>query len=108
MLLKRERSKIDGSLFVTGRDVEEQDLALTYEAESGAWAIAGQAADFRRSDQRTEVLAVLEKAGGPLSPAQVAQSLGRDRNAVKQLMWRMAQDGELRSDGESLYIINNP
>ena len=51
------------------------------------------------SQERIDVLAALATAANPLSPSQVATLLGRDRDAVKQLMNRMFQDGQVDRDG---------
>ena len=41
---------------------------------------------------------VTRHAWALLRPKEVADLLSRDHNATKQLMWRMAERGELRKD----------
>ena len=43
----------------------------------------------------------------PMSPKQVAEAVGRHPNNVRQLMWKMANDGELRSCGGGKYTITD-
>jgi len=51
LVLKRERGQHDAALFVTGRDVDEQELALVWHAPSALWAkdrfVLGRA-DYQR------------------------------------------------------------
>jgi hypothetical protein len=98
LVLRRERGEADASLFVTGRDLEEQDLALHWDAQFALWSVAGHAEEFRVSKQRKEVLTLLAKAGKPLSPSEAAPLLGKKPNAVKKLLWTMAQTGQLTQD----------
>lgn len=54
------------------------------------------------SQQRLDILDALRSAGEPLTPKQVAESLGlndsRGREAVKALMWKMKGRGQVASD----------
>ena len=46
LILKRGRGKVDGTLSITGRDVEEQELALKFHPDEGAWELMGDAAEY--------------------------------------------------------------
>jgi hypothetical protein len=101
LILKRERGRYDANLFVSGRDVEEQDLALQWDADIAAWAIIGNAEEYRLSEARKEIIDVLRGAGKPQTPKDVADLLGKAHGTVKKLMWEMSKDGELTSsDGK--------
>jgi hypothetical protein len=79
LVLRRERGQADASLFVTGRDVEEQDLALRWEKDDVlAWSLLGNADDFRRSKERQEILETLKLMPGS-GPTEIADALGRPR-----------------------------
>lgn len=81
-------------LHVDGRDIEEPaEYALKWDAETAGWTIAGDAEEYRMSEERKDILGVLTEAGELLSPGEVADALGKPRNTVKQRLWRMAQDG---------------
>ena len=103
LILKRGRGKADGFLDVTGRDVEEAEWALRWDAQSARWSIVGGAEEYRRSEARKQVLDTLKLAGKPLTPREVAELTGGKRNAVKGLMRKMAQDGEITACGEGKY-----
>jgi hypothetical protein len=105
LVLRRERGQLDASLQITGRDVEEQELALKWEPEYCQWNILGNADEHRMSKERTDVLDLLRREGQPLTPTQVARGLGKKVSGVKSMMFRMADEGKLQSLGSGKYWI---
>jgi hypothetical protein len=101
LVLQRARGQADATLAVTGRDIEERELALQRDSLTMGWTLMGDAADYRLSNERRAILDVLRAAGRMLTPREAADALGKgdQYGAVKKLMWTMAMDGTLRSDG---------
>ncbi len=101
MVLRRERGQADASLFITGRDVEEQDLALKWEtADEFGWRLLGDAENFRRSIERQKIVDVLAQVPG-MSPTEIAAALGKTAGSVRYLLFAMVQDGDVRNrDGK--------
>jgi hypothetical protein len=100
-VLKRERGQHDATLFVTGRDIDEREIALRWEPEYALWSILGDAQEYRMSKERSEVVQLLVRAGRALTPTEAADLLGKPASTVKKLLWSMAQDGQLeRRDGK--------
>jgi hypothetical protein len=60
LVMKRERGKDDATLFVTGRDVEERELAVEWDQAMWQWVHRGSAEEYRRSEARKEILELLE------------------------------------------------
>src|SRR5205823_109974 len=59
LVQKRERGRADCTLFLTGRDLEqERELALKWDPLISGWALLGDAAEYRQSQERAEILAV--------------------------------------------------
>ena len=102
--IKRDRAAADAVLHVTGRDVEEQELALKFDKDTGRWSIIGDAADYRTTKARNEIHTLLEREG-PKSPKEVADELDQPRNTVKSTMRRMRADGSLKSAGGGKYAL---
>jgi hypothetical protein len=90
-VLDRPRGRSEATLSVTSRDLKWQKLALLFDAERCLWMLTGPAPEAPVSGRRREVLALLEH--GPLAPRELAERLGIDRNAAKNLLHRMAGDG---------------
>jgi hypothetical protein len=106
LVLKRERGRADAFLYVTGRDIEqERELALNWDGASASWRIAGDAEEYRGSKERAEIVECLHSAQGPVGPKEVSETLGKEYNATKQLLWKMSNDGDLRSVGSGKYVV---
>jgi hypothetical protein len=95
LVLKRERGQHDAALFVTGRDIDEQELALRWNKEEARWSLLGEADEYRISRERAKVIEVLKQAKCCMAPSAVAPLLGKATAATKMLLWRMHQDGWL-------------
>jgi hypothetical protein len=65
LVLKRDAG---GSvvLYGRGRDLIEIEKGMAFDAEACTWRIAGNAADIRRTKERTMVLDAIEEAGEPI------------------------------------------
>jgi AAA domain len=107
LVLRRERGQYDAALHVTGRDVEEQELALGWTPEYCQWSILGQAEEHRMGKERAEVIAVLRRGGRPMKPSEIAPLLGKSLTAAKSLLWRMDQENQLKATGDGHYWLSN-
>ncbi|MGH3519116.1 MAG: AAA family ATPase [Haloechinothrix sp.] len=97
MVLQRARGQADGVLHVTGRDVEEADYAMSFDAHSGAWTkLDGPAADYLMHDTRAVILRYLRDYPGT-KPAAIAHALQLNPNTVRQTCRRMAESGQIRA-----------
>ncbi len=108
LVLKRERGQGSASLYVTGRDVpEDQYYGLTWDKDCCRWAITGTAGDLQMSEARKEVLAVLGRERRPLSAKEIAELTKRKLDATRKLLPEMLEDGliEQVKDGQRrLYV----
>jgi hypothetical protein len=100
LVLDRQASGI--TLYVRGRDVEERETALRFDA--GRWSVIGDAADVRRSDERSEILSVLIGATEPMGPRDLSIASGMQRNNIDQLLWKMGRTGEVLKAERGRYV----
>jgi predicted transcriptional regulator len=56
------------------------------------------------SDQRLEVVKLLERSDEPLSPAVIAAALGRPSGATRELLSKMHRDGQVSTRGRGRYV----
>ena len=56
-LLRRDRGQPEGTLHVTGRDVEEEELAVTF--EDGMWTSRGAAEHVRKTATKEAICQAL-------------------------------------------------
>jgi hypothetical protein len=91
------------TVYVRGRDIEESEIAVTLIA--GNWTILGKAADVKRSDERTQILAALKDHGEPMTPAEVAGAIGKPGGTIRKLLFTMAKADEVYRVGKGRYWI---
>jgi hypothetical protein len=115
MLLTRPREERKGLLQVTGRDINEGAYALNF--DGGVWSLEGGnldlAAKAARALHRTEgslgpasrdLIAAVDSAGGPVSPADVAEAVGIDNDTAGKYLRRLAAAGHIERQGRGLYV----
>jgi hypothetical protein len=108
MVLKRPRGSADGALFVTGRDVDEAEYALTFDADAGAWTMLdGPASDHTMGDTRAAISRYLRANPGS-TPKEIAEGVGLNRATVRQTCARMLDAGQLVCDSASRYALPDP
>jgi hypothetical protein len=96
-LLARSRAEGEAVLHLRGRDVGEQEPALSWDGDSGLWTLLGPAEERRLSKEQARVLEVLTRAGRPLRAPELAPLLGKAVATTRVLLWRMAEKGLLVS-----------
>ena len=108
MVLKRDRGKADAYLHVTGREIEnEAELALRWDASRASWTLAGDAEEYRLSQERRAVLRTLGPAGGGMSPKDIAEALDKSVGSVKVLLGEMVKDGQVSNSSYGKYDLPN-
>lgn len=106
-VLRRERGRADANLLVTGRDFEEQDLALQFDASLGLWILLGSTEEYRMSRERQEIIALLTDAGSPMRPKEIAATLGKNENTTRRLLMELAKAGLVKAVGRGEYIATS-
>lgn len=92
LVLTRARGEADAKLFATGRDIEEQHLALTFDRELATWRVLGDAAEYALGQERRAVLDLLP-LGDTKKTSEIAQALGKSAQATGYLLERLAEEG---------------
>jgi AAA domain len=105
LVLKRARNQGDGVLHVTGRDVDENEYALTFNADKGAWQMLdGPAEDHQIGETRAKILRWLRQAPGS-TPKVIADGVSLGYDNVKRTCQRMLADGQLAADTGGRYRV---
>jgi hypothetical protein len=99
-----DRDGNGATLYGRGRDIEEIEAAVTFDRDTCRWRILGDAADVRRSDERSTILAALRDADGPMSPKDIMSAAElTNRNALDILLYKMSKAGEVEKVRRGLY-----
>lgn len=100
VLKPRQRGASDYILTITGRDVEDDSLALRF--DDYAWFCMGNSVQAFRNDTENSILKVINST--PLSPKEISNATGIKHNTVKVTLQRMVQDGLLVQQGRGKYV----
>ena len=98
--LKRGRCQGIGVLRMTGRDIEEKELAMRLDGLG--WRLEGDAGQFNITEEKRRILEHLKEAGRQ-TPKEIAETLGANLNTVKTRLRRMVGEGIIFSHGGSYY-----
>lgn len=102
LVLKREGH--GATLYGQGWDIEEIELGMKFDPNSGRWLVLGDAADVKRSPERARILELLMGRGEPMGPKEIALALGEEENNVRQLLLKMVGAGELQKEGRGSHL----
>ena len=92
------------------------ELALKFDQNAATWAIIGEAEQYRMSEGRREILAVLAAADESLGPKEItailADKLGATApsyGAIREMLSQMVKDGQVKNLRRGAYALpNNP
>jgi hypothetical protein len=103
LVLQRARCSSEATLFITGRDVEEErKLILRWDGASAMWSLAEDQVTAGASPARGKLISFLREKG-PSSISDVAAGVGAGKNNVKQLLFKMYQEGQVMRCGPGMY-----
>jgi DNA-binding transcriptional ArsR family regulator len=100
-ILSRSRGQSEASLYITGRDVEEQTLPLRF--DEAMWILSEAKSEDQMSPERRAIYDLL--AEGKLSPKEIAERLGKNHNTTRVLLMKMKENGIIVVDEEGYYSI---
>jgi hypothetical protein len=91
------------TIYGRGRDLEEFDKAIRFNRHTCRWEILGEAADVKRSDERSKIIDALKEAEIAMTPLQIAAEVGIRRENVRQLLGKMVEAGDVMKGARSRY-----
>lgn len=102
-ILSRERNQEAGELQIMGRDVMEQNIAVTLSSLTLTWQAVGAADDVALREGQRRVFEALKALAAPSTPSDIAAHTGEKLGAVKMRCVRMKGDGLLISPKPGRY-----
>jgi hypothetical protein len=103
LVLKRARGQHDGVLHVTGRDVEEAEIAMRQDADTKHWhKLDGVPDDYALGETRAAILRYVREHPG-VTPKEITGGTSLGYDTVRKTCARMATDGQLSADASSRY-----
>jgi hypothetical protein len=101
------RSTKGPTLYVRGRDVDEQEKALHFNKSSCRWTIIGEAAEVHQTQSRNKILTFLTDVrlvSEPVGPKLIAKQTDMAEDLANKTIGRMVEDGEVIRVKRGLYI----
>ncbi len=107
LVLQRDRARVNAVLSIVGRDIQDRELALNWNADNCEWEYLGGAAEFRISSERQAIIDELKAAGRPLSSKELADLLGKNHNTLRYNLMKMYNDRQIDKTDRGQYIYIN-
>lgn len=109
MVLQRRALESAAVLHITGRDVEEQQLALEFVADTCIWRVIGPQGDAdSTSTVQRSYLDLLREAAAPMPLKQIADAMGVAKPSARQMLLRLIDQGKVCQDEDGRYELVSP
>jgi hypothetical protein len=95
MGLYRNRGEKNATLKLTGRDIEERELAMRFDHETGCWECLGDAEEIVSSEHEKAILEAVSKLGAP-THREITDVTGQDRSHAFRRIQELIHKGRLR------------
>lgn len=105
MVLTKDRARCDGVLYITGRDIQDKELALKWDESTTSWSLLGSAAEYRMSQERQAIIEVLKSSKNPMTSKEIADILGKNHNTVRYNLANMYKDGQVFKASPGKYTL---
>ncbi len=92
-------------LHITGRDVEDQELKLAFDPQTGLWSLSHAPCEEPLSAIRESILALFAQKQRSLSPSEVASKPGLEYDVVRKKLSLMKLAGQICSRSRGLYHL---
>jgi RecA-family ATPase len=103
ILILRRAGQDGYTLHGKGRDLIDFDKAMTFDRDTCRWRIAGEAAEVKRSSERSAILAAIEEANEPIGPRDIAAETGMREGNVRRLLGKLVKEGAIGKVRRGLY-----
>lgn len=103
--LYRARGEKNATLKITGRDIEERELAVRFDHETGCWECLGDAEEIVTSEHEQAIMEAIRSLGAP-SHKEIADVTGQDRSNCFRRIQDLIVRGKVRQlDGRPARFV---
>jgi hypothetical protein len=96
LLLYRKRGEDDARLFITGRDIEqEQEMVVTFNHDNATWTVKGSSDEFAGTPERQQILDVLKHAPDGLAAREIASRLSKNLYTTRNLLVSLRKEDKI-------------
>ncbi len=91
----RKRGDSAATMRVTGRDIEEKELAVEFDKKLFCWQVVGEAGSVKADTLQAAILETIKEFGGLATVTQVAKFLEKDKSNVRKELLELVDKGAL-------------
>ncbi len=103
MVIKRKLGTNDGVLYVSGRNVEEQEIAMVFNKRNKKWIALGDPRFQNLSNERKTVVDYLRSEDKPVGIKEISRHTKAKESATRKLLHDMVYDEEIKKTGRGRY-----
>ena len=97
ILERKDRSVMQGTLIISGRDISDRKYALLWDERFGLWSYEGTPAEVEGRKARDAILEAMGRLGRPCGQTEIGQLCGKSRQAVQKQINRLLEDGVIEA-----------
>ena len=101
MVIMSSRGTPDRIIHITGRDIQEQQLAFSF--VNGVWDLLGEAGEIQLSNERKKILAALRMSTSEMTPKQLSNITGVPYYSLKNMLPKMVKDVYVEKPAKGKY-----
>lgn len=91
----RQRGKPEATLKVSGRDVDDHEIIITFDRELFCWQLVGNADDIKEDSAQSDILTAITELGGTATITRLAKWLGKQAPNVAREIGELVARGKL-------------
>jgi hypothetical protein len=96
---------LHGDLYVTGRDVRQREIPLSFDEQTATWRLRDPSDTTAKTDLYRLIIEEITRAGAALSPKQIAERLAMKRESVRTALHRMCAMNLIRRGADKRYAV---
>jgi len=103
--LVMENIRGNTTLHVTGRDVEESELAIELDGKMLAWRLLGERSEVKATNDQQRIFDVIKESDEALTPKEIVNDTGLRVGHVKKVLAKFMEEGSIQRTGYGRYQI---
>lgn len=92
LILKKMRNTGNGTLFCSGRDIEEKTYEVFFSKDTCCWSIKGECSELASTPERQSILEIM-KGHGEMTPQEISKLIDRTPKAVSNILAKLREEG---------------
>ncbi len=95
MGLYRQRGQKEATLKITGRDVDDAELAIVFDQQLFSWQYLGTASDVRAESLQSDIIEMVGDKGGAATTKELADMLKKHPAQISRELQELVKKGKL-------------